>query len=162
MTDLKDLVRAAAEKSAENTPASMLVDHLIETGDGRGEIIRKWLNREGRTYNFHQAGSSTEHLDNLGNGTDLTSHAHVGWFVGTSMNGERHKVPVMSVHLYSDHPDDAVSHRGFAVRMSHPEARAIADRLPDAEEVHRFLDKHFGPDPRFNADLSNALKPKTE
>jgi uncharacterized protein (TIGR02996 family) len=164
VTDLSDLIRAVVENPEEDTPVSMLADHLLEKGDGRGEILRRWLTGEQRVKFPHAITDPDitphhkEKTDDYGINTLVRDEP----VIGTSMDGSRHQVPLFS--LYVD-GGEWKKWKGFHVKVpDQTDARQLADTLPHAYQAHAFLDSTFGPDPRTKlADgLNKVLKDRKE
>lgn len=152
MTDLKDLVNAAAEHRQEDTPVAMLADHLIEQGDGRGELLRRWLESDRPPLSYDDVVCGPSHADRI-------TGRH---WLSTDLNNVK-GVPVFRIRINS-----FVGDRSFEIPVDHAEARRIASTPPFtttgpfSKRMHKFLDTEFGPDPRYNDSLNKALKPEQE
>jgi uncharacterized protein (TIGR02996 family) len=161
MTDLLSLIRAVVRNPQEETPVSMLADHLLENGDGRGEILRQWAvhpekRLRGRDwYGREQLGGGDYHSgltvhkgegeeskwEKEGMATAVSAGpGHVNWWLSTNLpRGEKNAAEEASLTLPS---------RQFIIRTTPEEARQIADGQPNAKEIHSMLDQHYGPDTR--------------
>lgn len=155
MTNLGDLIKAVVRNHKEDAPLWMLADHLLEANDSRGEIIRRAINSgpyAGRQGVGHK-GEGPYHREDLDgdHNVGLTSFPQIG------VDGDlRFTVTAFDRTAKSPQPLS----RSMTVAVPHTEARQIADTLPNAEEVHKFLDTHFGPDDRYTDSLNKALKPE--
>jgi hypothetical protein len=164
VTELPDLVKAVSDNLGETTPLSMLADFLSERGDGRGDILAKHLrDRPVDSRDFHLGSSVTP-----GSHGETVSHEEGDfglqhWISYNPDSRLPHKL-LYAVKVGEWVPGDTemrLRGRVYTALVSHKEAREIADRLPNAERTHKFLDRHFGPDPRgekFHRDLSEKLR----
>lgn len=166
MTDLTDLVNAVIEDPKEHTKQAALADFLLERGDLRGEILRRYLETPA-ILNFPTSPEYTTHQQEF---FDVGPH-NIRLSTELSRGGDSPKVQ-LSLEKYNgkDH-----KHVEFTTDLSHSEARQLVDSLPQqkksngVEEVfhspakmHEFLSEHYGSDPRLIEGLNKALTDKSE
>jgi hypothetical protein len=131
----------------------------METGDGRGEVLRRAA--EGGHFSSDRypngyAASTTN--SGMSNRYGTFSH-QLSVSLLKPLSAE-HKEPRFSASIWEiGHPI-----HNYIVPVPHNEARQIADGLPNSADVHRFLDEHHGPDPRpkYDHEIDAGLKTSGE
>jgi uncharacterized protein (TIGR02996 family) len=151
--DFHSLVKAVVENPKEDTPLSMLADHLTEGGDGRGEIIQRWLSGDRKSYVVRSAGPEAYHWQDVSSKPEHWFSTEVGL---TQSNKPAFSVTVMGEKGFQS------SGRHLTVPVELDDARRIADSLPHKDAVHSFLNHHFGEDERYAQKLGEALKSPAE
>lgn len=183
MTDLTDLIHVVVRNPKEDAPKAMLADHLLEQGDGRGELIRRRLEQPhlrltGREFNGRplrnpnsvryfpeENARRPDPPEDLDHNDDAVKNKEAGLSTHVSVGPGDEVVGAVVPQLATRDADPktlTVPYHPLYLKTDSTAARQIADTLPNSEEVHQFLTKHFGPDPRYNASLNKALKPETE
>lgn len=145
MTTLPDLLRAVLDNPTEDVPVRMLADYLLEQGDGRGEILRRWV--EGSCRIGVDNRSFPEELDYSDISTQscgLQSYMAVG-------TGHIGYWPVFEICIF---PTDSYKRDClyFRIFTSIEDARLIADQYPNPAEIHSFLIRHYA-DPKLTVTL---------
>lgn len=148
MTDnVAHMIRAAVHNPLDETVIGALADALDESHprntDGRAAILRGWLEEGGgggHGNGLRVWSGEGYHSEDHPNGTSITSTV-------THRNYGPHFTVVLHTPKDPEQPQK-ITQRYLTFDPSHREALDIADNLPNAEEVHRILRTHFGPDPR--------------
>jgi uncharacterized protein (TIGR02996 family) len=138
MTSLCDLLDAVLDHPAEEVPVRMLADFLLEQGDGRGEVLRLWLESTVRY-------ATTDRTDFFGDYSDIVTQGGLQSYMMIGVGGAAGR-PVFEVIVYGE------TERRFVVPTSVEEARRIADTYPNPDAIHAFLDRHYS-DPKSNVKL---------
>lgn len=162
MTDLSALANAVVENPKEDAPLHMLADEMLDKGDGRGEVLRRWLVAEGEDKDPVEdlSDMSMPPTHTQGFRPDEKGQIKIHTFPSVAYAGRaKGKEPVLNVRIERLAGGQNYFSRLHSVALPHSEAREVADSLPNAEEVHHFLDKHFGNDPRLVDGLNKALTP---
>lgn len=171
MDDLVALLKAS-HTTEDRTPLHAVADLLIERGDGRGEILNRWLGTNTpswETVGADRIGGSVKggpkqpyHFTPLTEATSDSEALGIGHLVVVGERKDGTRLPVFRIYLGKT--IGGGDRLKASVAVSHEDARNVADTLPDAETVHTYLDHNFGPDPRkqFEKDMNAALRPNTD
>jgi hypothetical protein len=161
--NVTNLVRATVANPKDNTPASMLADELIDRGDVRGEIIRRDLAGENKKFSYILGMDDPNHTETLHHEEDkpldggtgyhlLATNVHRHSDYSSPYHPDQHYGPVFQVYLGKQRGGGGA--RFFYATPTHAEARDWADKLPNGEQVHKFLDNQYGSDPRKPAQFA--------
>lgn len=131
----------------EHTPLAMLADHFSEFGDTRGEILRRWLADGGHSWGdgpVRNFGVAPVTHSERGPPSNLAEPSPPVWQISTHVYVDpevwEHNYPGQRVRFAISLGNPKKSRSLAAVRVTDAEARAIADGLPNAAEVHAHLD----------------------
>lgn len=154
MSDLLHLAKSVVESPHEETVKGVLADALDEAHPHNRDVRAELLRTPQNVDPIKDIGYFGQHARNV-QGLDPKDQYRIRTVFGTTSGYPR--APLIGIHVDGPYPQSSSKF----IRVSHEKAREVADGLPYPDEIHKYLDQHFGPDPRtekFARKYSTALK----